>query len=335
MHLYRIPFFVILLACPILSAAEPVDDSKETGVVFRISKELILRHQAPDFDMTSPINMCLFGANVGGMARTTGKTTVTMDANEKDAVFTLRFQGSTVTTSVASRQRVNVYGNGRTDFVAMRNIRFDGIRFKAEPAAIEASGNHTVDSIQAPRGLFNPLVRRVASNEVYRLKPTTDAIGLAEVKKQVLSGFEAESEKRMNQLNGIVPYESTLAQIAPKTQGWITHLGTSKNYLIISPGKADASIATLPADAKNMRAPMELWIRGRPEGEPARNMLEAFTKSQRALDRFRAVITGKERKLEGVAFTAVGDWWVLKIGEDLADQWLEKIEQGIQAEKKP
>ncbi len=38
----------------------------------------------------------------------------------------------------------------------------------------------------------------------------------------------------------------------------------------------------------------------------------------------RAKAKGQEPKVEGLKLSAVGEWWVLKIGEDLVEDWFER-----------
>ncbi len=317
-------------------ADEPKSDGNETRIVLRISRNFIRKHQTPTIDETSPVDMCLFGARVTGTAHTVGSTSVTLETTAQDSVFTLHFKGRTETQQVANHPPVAVYSAGKTYFDAVREIHFDGIRFITDPPTIAANGTNVITGLDAPRGpIRGPIIRKRAWVEIERDKPASDEIGIEEVKRKVAADFNAETDQLLTRINGIVPYEKMIGFLVPRTTGWVTHLGKTKNYLIISPGPKEAKIATLPKDAQQMRAPMELWIKGRPEGENARSLLESLTASQRALDRFRSFVTGKEKKREGVAFTAVGDWWVLKIGEDLLEDWTDKIEEKITAGRMP
>ncbi|QVL33755.1 hypothetical protein KIH39_07565 [Telmatocola sphagniphila] len=324
--MFPIVSLVTLLLTPFPSSAQdPAEDTKKTRIVFRISKEFIRKYQTPVIEDTSPVDMCLFGSHVTGTAHTTGRTSVKLDTNEKDAVFITRFQGSTDSQQVATRRPVAVHSTSKTAFEAQRMIHFDGVRFSADAPTIEATATSVIGDVETPR-LFRSVIRRMASREIDRTKPAGDEIGLQEVKTKVLASFDTETTQLVNQLNKIVPYEKAISIVAPKTQGWINHLGTTQNYLLLSPGPKEAEIAVLPKEAKQMRAPLELWVKGQPSGERIRLLLESFTATERAFDLFRAARTGETKKVEGIKFTAVGDWWVLKIGEDLLDQWIDKIE---------
>ncbi len=100
-----------------------------------------------------------------------------------------------------------------------------------------------------------------------------------------------------------------------------------KEYIIISPGPKEADIPVLPKEFLHLKAPVELWIRGKPDGEAARRLLEKWGEVHRGFDRFRDLVSGKTTKVEGEEFSASGDWWVIKVGEDLLEPLMKKIEE--------
>lgn len=318
-----------------IRAAEPVNDPKTTSIVFRISKEFIRQNHVPTIEKHSPIDMCLFGADVRGTAHTVGQGSVTLEPSETDAAFTFRFKGTANTKQVATRRPVVVSGSGKTDFDTWRVIRFDGGSFVAETATIVARTSSTTDSVETPPRLIGRVVRRIALQRIDQTKTVGDEITLNDVKTQVLSGFGSETDRLVKQLNGLVPYEKTIAVFAPKATGWSAHLRTTNQYLIISPGPKEAVIAALPKEAQQMQAPLELWIRGEPDGEWARQLLDDWSMADRALDHFREGMTGKKRTTKGVTFTAVGGWWVVKIGEDLFDHWIGKPDGKVKEDIRP
>ena len=55
-------------------------------------------------------------------------------------------------------------------------------------------------------------------------------------------------------------------------------------------------------------------------------LIKNLSKADRTLDQVREGLTGKKQKLKGVTLTAVGDWWVVKVGDDVFDQWFDKIQ---------
>jgi hypothetical protein len=142
-----------------------------------------------------------------------------------------------------------------------------------------------------------------------------------------MASFNRQTAQLVKDLNTVVPLETTVALVAPRTRDWVTHIGRTKEYIIISPGPKDADIPVLPKEYLQLKAPMDLWIHGRPVGESARALLEKWGTVNRALDRFRTVasLRGQAPELEGMNFSAVGDWWVLKIGDDLLGPMVEKM----------
>jgi hypothetical protein len=320
---------------PRIQAQERPGDAKQTRLVLRISKEFISQHRLPIIEETSPIDMCVFGSHVTGTAHTVGQTSVNLETNETDAVFIFQFKGRTDSQQVAIRRPVVVCSSGTTDFDTRRAIHFNGVRFTADPATIDARTCTTIDSVETPPGLIGRVVQRIAWQRIDQTKPAADALASKDVKTKVLSSFDKETDRLVKELNGLVPYEKTIAYLIPDTRGWITHLGTTKQYLIISPGPKEAAIATLPKEGQRMRAALEIWIRGKPEGPRARQLLDDWNVVDRALDRFRDALTGKKTKKEGLTFAVVGDWWVVRVGENLLDQGIEKIEEKSKESMRP
>ncbi|MEI6506817.1 MAG: hypothetical protein WCO90_13245, partial [Planctomycetota bacterium] len=73
----------------------------QTKVVLRISKEFIKQHSPPAVEQDSPINRHLFGAHVTGTAVIRGQPVLKLDADHGRPVFTLHFNGTTTTRTVA------------------------------------------------------------------------------------------------------------------------------------------------------------------------------------------------------------------------------------------
>ena len=142
-----------------------------------------------------------------------------------------------------------------------------------------------------------------------------------------MTSFNRETERLVKDLNAVVPFEETVALLVPRMKDWVTRVAKTKEYIIISRGPKDVDIPVLPKEFLHLKAPVELWIRGKPDGEPARRLLERWGEVHRGFDRFRDLVSGKTTKVEGLRFSAVGDWWVIKVGEDLLGPWIKKIEE--------
>jgi hypothetical protein len=313
--------------CANCSADESTEPDK-TRIVLRISREFIRQHTQPAIDESSPIDKFLFGANVTGWSRTTGTTRVEMDMNDEDAYFIFHFDGVTINQSVARHKPVAVYSTSRVEFQSQRRIRFDGLRFLVEPVTIQATSSSTIDGVETPGGLRGRIAQRRAWQQIEQNKPEGDAISLADTRALVLTSFNRESDRVVKGLNGVVPWEQTIALFTPGgAKDWVTRLKTTKEYLLASPGPKDSDIPELPKAFLQMQAPIELWLRGNPAGEPARRLLEKWNMAKGGFNRLTALVSSEPAKVDGVKFSAVGDWWVLTVGEDSAVKLLGKVEE--------
>jgi hypothetical protein len=83
----------------------------------------------------------------------------------------------------------------------------------------------------------------------------------------------------------------------------------------------------LPKESSQLQAPLELWLRGKPGSAPGVQLLQTWSMVNQMLSRLPVPNAAKE-KLELLAdlkFATVGDWQVIKVGEDLLDRVIEKI----------
>jgi hypothetical protein len=312
---------------PVGSADDVKPTDAETRIVLRISREFIRRHNLPPIDEVEPIDRCLLGAHVVGQLHTTGVTTMNMDIEAGDAIFTFRLQGTAVSHSVAVRSPVEVFSTGVTNFEAERAIRFDGLRFAATPANLRATYAANIDGLATPGGILGRIIRKRAWATIQRNEPIANAIAFDETKQRILEKFDRRTDQLVNELNRVVPLENTIALLAPQTKDWIVHVRRTKDYVLVSPGPKDAVIPILPKESAQLQAPLELWLRGKPGQAPAVQLLQTWSMVNQMLSRFRVPVAAKEKLklLADLKFSTVGDWQVIKVGEDLLDRVIEKI----------
>lgn len=335
MSIQLLALMSILWPVALSNAGEPKNEATETRIVLRISREFLLKHGLPAIEEVTPVDRCLFGAHVSGRSTTQGQTSINLDIEKVDAVFTLHFKGTTITKTVATHRPVEVYSTGTTIFEAQRAIRFDGLRFTAEPSTIVQSHSTTIDGVATPRGLIGRIAYRRAWDAIQQNGPAADAISLEDNRVRVMASFDRESERLVKELNRVVPLEKTVALLAPETKDWVTHIARTKEYIMISPGPKNAKIPILPKEYLQLRAPMELWIHGQPAVDSTQALLQTWATVNSALDRYRSFSSSsrKPAKVEGIDFSSVGDWWVLKVGADLLGPWLNKMEENSNPKK--
>jgi hypothetical protein len=254
-----------------------------------------------------------------------------MVLDDTAGVFTVHFTGTTTTHTVATHSPVQIYSTGTTPFSAQRSIYFDGLRFTEGPPTITATHSSTIDGICTPRGLRGCIAYRRAVEGIQCNKAASDAIALNDNKANIMATFSRETERFLKELNGIVPFEQTVALFVPKTRNYVIHLKSTRDYLIASPGPKDATIPELPKEFFQMKAPLEVWIHGKQEGERTRRALEMWTAVNQGFDRFRLGAKGEKPKVEGLKVAAAGDWWVIKVGEDLVNEWFERQKEKNEA----
>lgn len=301
---------------------------KDVTLVLRISKEFIRQHEPPPVEQVAAVDRCLFGAHVTGTATTTGKPAVSMDGDHTKPVFTLHFAGTTVTRTVATKRPVKAMTTGRAVFDVHREIRFDGTEFSDGPETIECSYDSTLDGVSVPPGLRGRIVRKFAVPQIQANRPKADAIALAETKETILESFGERTDKLVNDLNTNVPWKKTLALLAPQESDWVASFSSTKDWVEARSSHLDGPFPDLPDEADELKAPIELWVLGRPDAVMSGKLLALWGVSNVAMDRFRDVTPAPAAAVAaGIDPAVVGDWWVLRVGTDLAERFLEGLAQ--------
>jgi hypothetical protein len=299
---------------------------KDVTLVLRVSKEFLRQHAPLPIEQSSPVNRCLFGARVTGTATTTGHPVVSMSEDHTKPVFTLHFAGTTVTHTVATKRPVKAFNTGRAVFDVHREIRFNGTEFSDGPETIECSYDSTLTGLSVPPGFRGRIVRRHALPEIARHRPAADAIALADTKAEILGSFGERTDKLVADLNANVPWKQTLALLTPQESDWVGSFSATKDWIEARSSHQHGVIPDLPDEANTLRAPIELWVLGKPDAVMSGKLLALWGVSNVALDRFRDVSPAPAAALAaGVKPAVVGDWWVIRVGADLADRFLDGL----------
>ena len=308
------------------------DGSSETKIVLRVSKEFVRKHAPPPVEHVAPVNKCLFGSRVTGTAITRGRPSLTMDTDHSRPVFTLHFKGTTTTHTVAVKHPVKAHSTGVAVFDVHRPIHFDGTQFTDGPESIEATYSSRLDGLSTPPGLRGRIVRRFATPQIEAMKPKADAIALADTKATVLAEFGRHSDELVSDLNARLPWKQTMALLLPQQTKWEGHFASTKDWILASPGPHEATMPELPEEAATAQAPIELWVHGKPGDGTAAKVVAIWSAVHFGLDPFRGPAAQAAKKLKDVEPAIVGDWWVIRVGTDLAESMIGQLEKDEDAQ---
>lgn len=301
----------------------------ETSVVLRIAKEFVQKHSPPPVQHAAPIDRCLFGSRVTGTAFTRGKAALSIQTDERSAVFVLHCKGVTTTRTIATKRPIAAHTTGVAPFDVHREIRFDGLEFSEGPASIEASYASRLDGLSGPPGLRGRIVRAIARPRLEALRPQADAIGLADAKVAVLESFGRETDRLVDELNGRVPWKQTLNLLGPRRPDAVPHFASTREWILASPGPVAARIPELPEESARMKAPIELWIHGVPDPATAVQLVALWNAVNAGLDRFRRQQSARTPQVADVEPDVIGEWWVMRVGEDILETVIQNL-QGVQ-----
>lgn len=300
---------------------------KDVTLVLRISKEFIRQHAPPPVEHVARIDRCLFGARVTGTAIPTGKPVVTMNEDHAESAFTLHFAGSTVTHTVATNGPVRAFTVGRAVFDVHREIRFSGTELSDGPETIECSYASMREGLAVPPGLRGRIVRRHTILQIEGNRPAADGIALADTKAEILARFAERTDKLMADLNANVPWKHTLVMLAPQDSDWVGGFSGTEERFEARSSHLHAPIPDLPDEAARLLAPIELWVLGQPDGAMAGKLVAIWGVSNTALNRFRDGGAASNATATAIAPTVVGDWWVIRVGADLVEGFLDGLSE--------
>jgi hypothetical protein len=308
--------------------AEPTDEgSSQLKLVLRVLKEFIHQHAPPAVDHVAPVDKCLFGSRVTGTAFTRGQPALTVDTAHGKPVVTLHFKGVTTTRTVAVKHPVKAFNTGVAVFDVHRPIHFDGVQFTDGPETIEATYTSRLDGLSTPPGLRGRIVRRFATPQIEAMKPKADAIALADTKTSVLEAFGKHSDELVGDLNARLPWKQTLALLMPQQSQVVGHFSTTKDWVMISPGPKDAAMPDLPEEAAEMRAPVELWVHGKPGEIPATQLVALWSAVHVGLGEFRDPAATVAENIKDIQPAMVDDWWVIRVGTDLIESMIDQMKK--------
>ena len=148
------------------------------------------------------------------------------------------------------------------------------------------------------------------------------------MQREVLASFTAKTDTLVADLNTRMPWKETLAIVAPNSGPRVRKLTTTPVYVEIRSSAVDAEIPDLPAEATDLRAPIELWVLGEPRPAVAAELLALWGLSKmvlpaveaaaaEAIDRATGDAAATQSTVRGFEPERLGQWWVLRLGADL------------------
>ena len=301
------------------------DGAKERMVVLRISKDFIRQHAPPAIEHISLIDRCLFGSRVTGTASTRGQPAITIATDHGPAVFTLHFKGTTTSKTVAAKHPIKAFNTGVGDFEVHRQIWFDGMQFREGPASIEATYSSKLDCLATPPGLRGRIVRRFAIPQLEAMHPKADQIAMTDMKATILKAFGKHSDDLVRDLNARLPWKQTVALLFPQQSSSVGHFASTEDSILGILGADDADIQSLPEEDRTVRAPIELWVHGTPGEVPAAKLVVIWSAVHFGLNQFRKSASQDAVTVEDIKPTMVGDWWVIRVGADLAEGLIDQM----------
>lgn len=303
----------------------PTEWLKNRTLVLRVSKEFIRQHTPAVVDQQTPVDRWLFGAHVTGTAVTNGRPVMARQPDETQPVLVLHFEGTTCTTTVAAKGSVRVSNQGLAEFDVRREISFDGMNFQKGHRTIDCTYYSHVTGIATPPGLRGGVMQVLARQKIERQRPAAESQARADLQQTILESFGKQTDKLVADLNANLPWKETVALLTQAGPGRSRRFTANAHWIEARSMHVEQQERSLPKESSELRAPIELWVLGEPRAAVTNELISLWTVSHRAFDRFReAVLPTDKPELAGIAPEMVGDWWVIRVGSDVAEQFLKR-----------
>jgi len=320
---------------PTAETPPSADWLKNRTLVLRVSKEFIRQHTPAVVDRRTPVSRCLFGARVTGTAVTNGRPVMAKQPADTGPVMVLHFKGTTRTDTVATKDSVRVSTSGLAEFDVRREISFDGLNFQKGDRTIDVSYRSTTTGLSTPPGLRGCITRAVAMPRIERQRPTADRIAREDTRRTVLEEFGKQTDKLVADLNANLPWKETVALLVQQGPGRRRQFTNGPRWIEARSLYGDEP-GEMPDESNRLRAPIELWVQGEPRASVTGELLSLWGAAHQALDRFReAVVPADESTATGVTPEIVGDWWVIRVGGDVAERFLKQRVEAATAAPPP
>lgn len=145
----------------------------------------------------------VLGANVSGNQTTSTRVGVDLLPSGRTARFDLTLNGNIVSNTVGVTSEASVYTQGNHQFLARKEINFDGVKFVTSPASITVNPHNTTTGINVNvGGLFSGIAQNIANQEVEARRGAAEAIAAQRIRENVLPKFNAEVDKNFAEAGG-------------------------------------------------------------------------------------------------------------------------------------
>ena len=265
------PFLVaslVAIVMPFLSARadEPGNPLPETRIVLRMSRKFIQGLLGERFQRNEPVRTNVDGIDVTGTAHASGTLRVRLHESDTEGNFDVLVRGEVLSELTATSPPVVVLTHGTAPFSVRQPIRHQGNQFVEQELTMDVRNHFTLDDIGSFRGgLTGALTRRIARPFVRRGLANGNSQADEKIRTEMTPVLKAELGKLVTVLNSIPPlvekaYDMVILENKTPPDGVRFYRAATKDHLLISIGKPNQRIPTLPNLDKDQQAPLELWI---------------------------------------------------------------------------
>lgn len=154
---------------------------------------------------TGPVVDCILGAAVSGCQVTNTAVTVDLLPSANTGRFSLQLHGLIQSNTQGVTPQATVYTSGYHNFVASKEINFDGQNFSTSAATISVNPHNTTTGISTKLSgipILGAIANSIAAGEVENRRGQAEAIAASRVQDGVLPRFNSEVNAAFSKAGG-------------------------------------------------------------------------------------------------------------------------------------
>ncbi len=169
-----------------------------------VSESFLNRNLAKSEVREGTVRDYVLGADVYGDQTTADQSTIDLLPDDKEALVRINLSGTVTTSTEGHASKAVIYSQGNNQFVASKDVLFNGDFFSTKPASINVSAftepydaSTRADNIP----LFGGIARRIALTAANRNRPAAEAIAAERVASRIEPEFNDQVDHRFTLLN--------------------------------------------------------------------------------------------------------------------------------------
>ncbi|MCE5268976.1 MAG: hypothetical protein LLG00_13945 [Planctomycetaceae bacterium] len=169
------------------------------NVIVDLSPQLVGAGLVECVDDTMPVEDCILGTAIYGMARTVGQTHTELVPSRNVGILDTIFCGVTHSNNIGYHGNITICSTATVDLVARKRLCINAEGLWTEPAVSSATVSTDIGDIQSRKG--RRMIERMAWKKSDKLKPEAECIAARHAESRLNQRIDERAEDPLEQAN--------------------------------------------------------------------------------------------------------------------------------------